>query len=79
MVCNLAKAEIHIGAEMKLPELPTQLWMLWRLVEPGWLPAIDDPRGCTNYLVFFSKADAERGATHQLDLYEIASVPVRVK
>lgn len=41
---------------VKLPEIPGELWMLWKIgmtygddFEPGWCVAYDDPPGGENY------------------------------
>ena len=71
---------------VKLPEIPGELWMLWKTgttdgddFDPGWCVAYDDPPGGDNYLVCFSEVDAIAAAAHQADTYDILCRPVRVK
>jgi hypothetical protein len=71
---------------VKLPEIPGELWMLWKIgtidgdgYGPGWCVAYNNPPSRDNYLVCFSEADAIQSADYQARLYGILCRPVRVK
>ena len=71
---------------VKLPEIPGELWMLWKIgttdggdFDPGWCVAYDDPPDGDNYLVCTSEADAIASADHQMISFGIICRPVRVK
>lgn len=63
---------------MKIPQKPTELWMLWNPTMKDWGIAFDDPDPETAYLCAKTKKAAKVLQKHQKRLYEINLIPVRV-
>lgn len=64
---------------MKLP-IVKEIWMLWKMGKnKGWLIALDDPDPHTAYLCYFSQKAAIAGQKHQKELWDVKTVPIRVK
>lgn len=62
-----------------MEQIPEQVWMLWNREDGGFVLALDESGNDGDYLCYLSKDDAEAGARHHMDIYDIDCEPVRVK
>ncbi len=72
---TMMQAETQRKEKQVDPQELDELWGLW--IETCWCRAMDeagDP-----ILVYFSREAAEEGARAHRDIYEIESVPMRLK
>ena len=56
-----------------------ELWMLWNVENNDWVIAFDDPDPYIAYLCATSKKAIIALQKHQREMYQVMSVPVRIK